>query len=39
MLWGNTLYCVKLSGEDPLHYSNKIDSVSLRKCLYCHYLT
>jgi len=31
--------CVKLSGEDLSHYSNKIESVDLRKCLYYHYLT
>jgi len=32
MLWGNTAYCVRLSGEDLSHYSNKIESVGLRKC-------
>jgi len=26
MLCGNTAYCVKLSGEDLLHYLNKIES-------------
>ena len=39
MLWGNTAYCVKLSGEDLSRYSNKTESVGLRKCPYCHYLT
>ena len=39
VLWGNTEYCVKLSGEDLLRYSNKIESVGLRKCPYYHYLT
>ena len=40
MLWGNAAYCAKLSGEDPLRCSNKIESVRenvrilLRKC--CH---
>ena len=34
MLLGNTAYCVQLSGEDLLHYSNKIESVGLRKCFY-----
>jgi len=34
MLWGNTLYCVTLSDEDLLCYSNTIESVGLRKCLY-----
>jgi len=24
-LWGNTAYCVKLSGEDLSRYSNKIE--------------
>ena len=27
MLWGNTAYCAKLSGEDALRYWNKIQSV------------
>jgi len=31
MLWVNTLYCVKLSGENLSRYSNKIESVGLRK--------
>jgi len=31
MLWGNTAYCMKLSGED-LYYLNKITTVGLRKC-------
>jgi len=39
MLWGNTSYCVKLRVEDLLRYSNKIESVGLRKCPYYHYLT
>jgi len=39
MLWGNTAYCVKLSGEDLSSYSNKTESVGLRKCAYYHYLT
>jgi len=39
MLWDNRAYCVKLSGEELSHYSNKIESVDLRKCL-CHpYIT
>jgi len=37
MLWDNTAYCVKLSGEDLSCYSNKIESVDLRN--YYHYLT
>jgi len=32
-------YCVKLNGEVLSRYSNKIESVALRKCLYYHYLT
>ena len=32
MLWGNTAYCVKLSGEFLSYYSNKIETVGLRKC-------
>jgi len=39
MLWGNTAYCVKLSGEDVWHYSNKIESVALIKCQYYYYFT
>jgi len=39
MLWGNTAYYVELSGEDLFHYSNKIESVGLRKCSYYRYLT
>jgi len=39
MLWGNTGYYVILSGEDWSRYSNKIKSVSLRKCPYYYYLT
>jgi len=27
MLWGNTVYCVKLSGEDMLRHSIEIESV------------
>jgi len=38
MLWSNTAYCVKLSGENLSRYSNKTESVSLRKCPYYHYL-
>jgi len=32
MLWGNMVYCVKLSGKDLSRYSNKMESVGLRKC-------
>ena len=39
MLWGNTAYCVKLTGKDLSHYSNEIESVALRRCPYYHYLT
>ena len=39
VLWGNTAYCVKLSGEDLSRYSNKIESAGLRKCPYYHCLT
>jgi len=35
-LWGNTAHCVKFSGEDLSRYSNKIESVDLRKCPYYH---
>jgi len=38
MLWGNSAYCVKLSGEDLWRYWNKIESVRLRKCPYYHYV-
>jgi len=38
MLWGNTMYCVKLSDEDLPCYSNKIEPVGLRKCPYHHYV-
>jgi len=38
MLWGNTAYCVTLNGEGLSRYSNKIDSVGLRKCWYCQRL-
>jgi len=38
MLWGNTAYCVKSSGEDLWRYLNKIESVGLQKCPYYHYL-
>jgi len=31
MLWGNTAYCVILSGEDLSRYSNKIPSAGLKK--------
>jgi len=39
MLRGNTAYSVQLSGEDLSRYSNKIESVGLRKRPYYHYLT
>ena len=42
MLWGNTAYtahCVMLSGEHLWRYSNKIESVCLRKCPHYHCLT
>jgi len=39
MVWGNTAYCVKLSGEDLSCYSNKIKSAGLRKCPCYRYLT
>jgi len=32
-------YCALLSGEDLSRYSNKIESVGLRKCPYKRYLT
>jgi len=32
MLWGNTAYFMKLSGEHFSDYSDKIESVGLRKC-------
>jgi len=35
-LWGNTAYCVKLTGEDLSRYSNRIESVGLRKSPYYH---
>jgi len=38
MLWGNTAYCEKLTGEDLSRYWNKMESVGLRKCPYYHYL-
>jgi len=31
MLLGNTAYCVKLIGEDWSRYSNRMESVDLRK--------
>jgi len=34
MLWGNTAYCVKLSGEDLSRYSNKTESVALIKKMF-----
>ena len=37
--WYNTVWCVVLNGEDLSCYSNKIGSVSLRKCPYDHWLT
>jgi len=39
MLWGNTAYNVTLNNEDLPRYSNKIESIGLRKCPYYHYLT
>jgi len=39
MLWGNTAYCVKLIGEYLSCYSNKIDSVDVRKFPQYCYLT
>jgi len=36
-VWGNTEYCVNLSGEDLSRYSNKIELVGLTKCPYYHY--
>jgi len=36
ILWSNTAYCVKLYGEDLWRYSNKIESVGLRKFPYYH---
>jgi len=38
MLWGNTAYGVTLSGDDLSRYSNKIESVGLRKCPCYHYI-
>jgi len=37
-LCGNTAYCAKLSSEDSSRYSNKIESIGLRKCQYYHCL-
>jgi len=34
MLWGNTSHCVESGGDDLSRYSNKIESVGLRKCPY-----
>ena len=34
----NTIYCVELNGEDLSCYSNTIESVTLRKCPYDHWL-
>jgi len=31
MMWGNTAYCVKLSGEDLSRYLNKIESLNLSR--------
>jgi len=39
MLWDNTAYCVKLSDKDMSRYSDKIESVALRKCLHYYYFT
>ena len=38
ILWANTVYCVQLASEGLSRYSNKIESVGLRKCPYYHYL-
>jgi len=35
----NTIYCVEVNGEDLSWYSNKTESVSLRKCTYYDWLT
>ena len=35
----NTTLCVELKGEVLSYYSNKIESVSFRKCPYDHSLT
>jgi len=34
----NTIYCVEVNGEDLSRYSNKTESVSLRKCTCYHWL-
>jgi len=34
----NASYCVQLNGEDLSRYSNKIESVDLRKCPYYRYV-
>jgi len=39
MLWGNAEYCAKSIGEYFSSYSNKIESVGLRKCPYYDYLS
>ena len=39
MLYGNTAYCVRKSGEDLSRCSNEIESVALRKCPHYHCLT
>jgi len=39
MLWDISAYCVKLNGEDLLRYSNKIESIGLRKRPYYRYIT
>jgi len=31
MLWGNTAYCAKLSGEDLSRCSNNIEPIGLRR--------
>jgi len=38
MLWGNTTYSVKSSADDLLRYSNKIESVGLRKVPFNYYV-
>ena len=35
----NTIYCVEINGEDLSCYSNKIVSLSLKKCPHDHWLT
>jgi len=35
----DTIWCVEINGEDLSCYSNKTESVTLRKCPYDHWLT